>query len=150
MPRVFRLEPKLPAGVMQTYQVIAPLSTHFRPGTCAEVFCANYLNGWRTEIDESTDLGKQQAYYIRNNAGRHYTEDRNTQPGITVFVFEAGQTCFAQHQLRLDKPEIYLVKGGDWRGNPAGYETKQHSNANDWVDDFANHQDKLSTRLNRG
>jgi len=145
----FRLQPQLPAGSMKTYQVLAPKATHFRRATCAEVDCANYLNGWKTPIDESTDLGKKQAHYIRNSQGRHFTEDRNIAPGITMFIFEAGQTCFSEHQVRLDKPEIYLVKGGDWRGNPTGMK-REHVNAGDWVDDFANHQDQLATRLNQG
>src|SRR6266540_2045312 len=141
MVGVFRLEPQLPAGAMKTYQVIAPKATHFRNATCAEIYCSNYLNGWKTEIDESSELGQKQAYYIRNSSGRHYKEDRSVAAGLTIFVFEAGQQCFSQHQVRLDKPEIYLVKGGDWRGNPAGIETKKHSSPDDWVDDFANHQD---------
>lgn len=150
MRKLTRLEPQLPAGAMKTYQVIAPVETHYRRATCAEVECGHYINGWRTPIDESTDLGKRQAYYLRNNSGRHFTEDRNLMPGLTMFTFEAGQTCFSAHQVRLDKPEVYLVKGGDWRGNPAGTKSKQHANAADWVEDFSKHQDALKTRLNQG
>lgn len=144
-----RIKPQLPAEAMKTYQVLAPKTTHFAPCPCSAAGCAHYLNGWKTAIDESTDLGKQQAYYIRNQSGRSYTEDRNIAPGLTVFVFEAGQNCFKDHERRLDKPEIYLVKGGDWRGNPRG-EKRQHNSAADWVDDFSEHQDKIITQLNQG
>lgn len=149
MRESMRMQPQLPVEAMKTYQVLAPRSTHFVPAPCSAANCPHYLNGWRTPIDESTDLGKQQAYYIRNQSGRRYTEDRNMLPGVTIFTFEAGQSCFRQHERRLDKPEIFLVKGGDWRGNPTGMK-REHVNADDWVDDFANHQDKLATRLNQG
>ena len=145
-----RMQPQLPADAMKTYSVSAPRATHFRRASCSEVECANQASGWKTAIDESTDLGKQQAFYIRNRQSRHFTEDRNQQPGLTVFTFEAGQECFAGHEVRIDKPEIYLVKGGDWRGNPRGLQTVKHASAADWVDDFANHQDQLSSRLNQG
>lgn len=149
MRQPFRLQPQLPAGSMKTYQIIAPRSTHFRAATCAEAECPNHMNGWKTPIDETTELGSQQAFYIRNNSGRQFYEDRNIAPGVTVFTFPAGQQCFSQHQLRLDKPEIFVVKGGDWRGNPTG-DKKQHVNADDWVEDFAEHQDKLAERMKEG
>lgn len=99
-------------------------------------------------MDESTDLGQQQAHYVRSVSGRHYREDR-TPAGLTEFTFEAGQTCFGEHKTRLDKPELFVVRGGDWRGNPR-HERHVHANADDWVDDFATHQDKLATELAKG
>lgn len=145
-----RVKPLLPAGSMKTYQILAPRATHLRDATCDEVDCPNYLIGWKTVVDERTDLGAQQAYYIRNQSGRHFKEDRNESPGLTTFYFEAGQICFARHEVKVGKPELYIVKGGDWRGNPAGIEPRKHANPADWVDDFANHQDKLATELSKG
>lgn len=144
-----RIDPKLPMQAMQTYQVVAPAATHFRPATCAEVDCPHYLHGWHSPIDERTELGQRQAHYIRNQSGRRYTEDRHQVPGLTLFTFEAGQTCFQQHQMRLDRPEIFLVRDGDWRGNPTG-QTRRHAGPDDWVDDFANHQQKLADQLEKG
>lgn len=145
----FRIEPRMPAGMLKTYEISAPKSTHFRDATCAEVDCEYQREGWQSVIDESTELGRAQAHYIRNKSGRRFTEDRNHAPGVTVFRFEAGQTCFNQHEKRLDRPELYIVRGGDHRGNPVG-DHRQHASAGDWVDDFANHQDKLATELNKG
>ena len=145
-----RVEPKLPAEAMKTYSVIAPQSTHFRRATCEEVDCPNLRFGWQTVIDESTELGKQQAYYIRNQSGRKFSEDRNSAPGITAFVFESGQKCFSPHQIRLDKPDIYLVRDGDFRGNPRGTAPRRHVNGDDWVEDFSEHQDKLSDAIEKG
>lgn len=149
MHEPFRVDPQLPVQAVKTYEIQAPASTHFRPSTCAEADCPNFAGGWASVVDESTELGQQQAHYIRNQAGRRYSEDRNRAPGLTVFVFEAGQTCFATHRQRLDRPEIFLVRDGDWRGNPTGA-VRPHVNADDWVDDFANHQDQLASQQNKG
>ena len=145
----FRLESRMPVTAVKTFGIKAPKHSHFRPATCAEVDCSMYLTGWKSTIDETSELGQEQAYYIRNGSGRRFTEDRNTAPGMTVFVFEAGQKCFRAHDQRLDKPELFIVRGGDWRGNPTG-EFRQHANAADWVDDFGNHQDQLADQLNKG
>jgi hypothetical protein len=143
-----RFAPVLPPTAMKTYQVKAPISTHTRKATCAEVNCPALANGWRTEIDETTDLGKRQAWYIRNQSGRRYTEDRRAT--LTIFTFSAGQTCFAVHREPLEREPLYLVRGGDWRGNPRGIPTRQHVRAEDWLDDFATHQQTLADRLAQG
>ena len=36
-----------------------------------------------------------------------------------VFTFEAGQQCFTQHHVP-DRPQFFVVRDGDWRGNPTG------------------------------
>lgn len=72
-----RLEAKLPAASMKTYQILSPTMSHFRPATCAEAGCRLHLEGWRSPIDERTQLGKAQAWYIRNQSGRRFTEDRD-------------------------------------------------------------------------
>lgn len=140
-----RIQPLGPAQAYKTYQVLAPLSTHFRSASCAEVDCPAHLNGWSTTVDMTTELGQQQADYIRRHSGRHFTGD--IVGNLVTFTFAAGQECFREHHLPLDRPAIFLVKDGDWRmsQNP-----RQHTNADDWVDDFANHQDALKTRLERG
>lgn len=149
MRPMFRPEPALPVGAMQTYVIDRPLETHWRPASCAEVDCAPHRNGWRTVVDERTDLGQAQAYYIRRQSGRGYREERN-EAGATVFTFSPGQTCFKadQHRLPLGRPEIYLVRGGDWRGSTGLI--RRHTRAADWVDDFAEHQNRIATAHNRG
>lgn len=158
MQRIFRVPPALPAAAMKTYSITAPHSTHFRPATCTEVNCPQQLLGWETVIDEATDLGAAQAGYIRRECAadgaapaavgvRRYTETRSPE-GLTVFTFPAGQRCFAQHQTRLDKPEIYTVRGGDWRQYMG--DLHRYQRADQWVDDFACHQQTLADRLARG
>lgn len=143
------IEPRLPVQAMQTYRILSPMSTHWRPATCAEVDCEHYLHGWVTTIDESTVLGQQQAYFIRNNRSG-FTESR-TEGGLTTFTFEAGQRCFAssQHQVRLDRPEHYRRHDGDWRGNPTG-RVIDFRDAQSWVDDFGEHQESLAEIARRG
>lgn len=143
-----RIDPALPVHAFKTYQVVAPPSTHWRPATCADVGCEAMAGGWRSVIDESTELGQKQAHYIRRESGRKHVEHRD-QAGLTVFEFEAGQRCFAPHQVRLDRPEIYLVRGGDFRGNPSG-QVRKHANAADWVEDFQDHQGRLAETIERG
>lgn len=149
--RATRITPKLPADKYKTYQIQKPLETHWRQGTCAEKQCRGFMEGWVTRIDESTDLGQGQAFYIRKQSGRSFKEHRD-ELGLTVFVFEPGQRCFRpakDHMIQVGRPELYVVRGGDWRGNPRR-ERRRHANAADWVDDFAEHQDKLATRLQQG
>lgn len=144
-----RIQPAMPVHAYKTYRILSPQSTHFRPATCAEVGCLAHVNGWESTIDETTVLGQQQAHYIRKQSGRGFTEER-LPGGLTRFSFAAGQTCFAGgHQVRLDRPELYLVRGGDWRGNPTG-EQRQHANAADWVEDFGEHQQRIADQIERG
>jgi hypothetical protein len=142
---VNRLQPQLPPQHYKTYSILSPLSTHFRPGTCDEAGCLAQRNGWRTRVDESTDIGARQAHYIRNQSGRKFTEDR--EAGLTVFTFEAGQRCFTAHKVPLERPELYVVRGGDWRGNPRG-DRRQHTSADAWVNDFGEHQDRIHRAIN--
>lgn len=143
-----RVSPLLPASAMQSYVISAPLATHHRRATCAEVKCSGYSNGWRTPIDETSDLGQQQAHYIRQQSGRKFAEW--AEAGLTVFEFEAGQQCFREHFAPLDRPAIYLVQGGDWRGNPRRIPTRRHVRPEDWVEDFATHQQALADKQQKG
>lgn len=145
-----RLAPKMPAAAYTTYRVVAPLRTHFRAATCVEAACPQMQYGWRSIIDESTNLGQMQAHYIRRESGRHFTEEKQSD-GQTVFTFTAGQPCFQEHRLRIeDKPEIFLREGGDWRGNPLGTERVRHTRPEFWQEDFALHQDKLARAAEQG
>ena len=143
-----RIEPRLPVTAVITYGIHAPEATHRRHATCGEVDCQNMQHGWRTVIDETSDLGAAQASYIRRESGRKFTEERDPA-GLTVFTFEPWQRCFADHTASLEREPFYLVRGGDWRGNPRG-EVRRHVNGDDWVEDFAEHQTTLADRLEQG
>ncbi|MFC7817552.1 hypothetical protein ACFUTR_23260 [Streptomyces sp. NPDC057367] len=112
---------------------------------CEQVGCAAWLRGWDSVIDERTELGKAQAAYIRNQSRRTFRETR-TGDGLTVFRFESGQRCFADHQT---VPELYLVRDGDWRGNPTG-RSRRHTRPQDWVEDFGENQLRLVDQQQKG
>ena len=130
----------------KTYTIASPLSTHYRTGTCEEAGCLAHRHGWVTRIDESTDFGQMQAYQIRKRSGRRFTEAKEPA-GLTAFTFEAGQRCFREHKVPLERPELYVVRGGDWRGNPRG-EVRKHTSPDAWVNDFGEHQDRIDRARN--
>lgn len=140
---------------IQHYRISSPLDTHFRVGTCEEDHCASFLHGWRTVIDENTSLGAEQAAYIRGDRTRRHVETSElveAPPGEplisgqvrTVFTFQAGQRCFRQHRVPLDRPELYLVT------NNVGEVLTRHSGPDAWRDDFCTNQDRLAELINRG
>ena len=136
-----RIAPQGPAHIYKTFEIQAPEPTHHRDATCAEVDCGNRREGWVTYIDESAELGQRQAHYIRKLSGRRFAEE-GSPDGRRKFIFPPGQTCFGHHRTRLDREEFYVVRGGDWRGNPRR-ELMIHDTPENWADDFATHQDKL-------
>jgi hypothetical protein len=149
MQTPFRLEPRMPAHAYTTYELIRPRSTHYRPATCAEVSCAAYANGWRTTLDVSTPMGARQANYIRLQSGRRFTVREFPPSGAVEFTFPAGQQCFAAHRLPLEREPLYVVRGGDHRGNPR-QERRVHTRGDLWVEDMQGQFDSLKTEISKG
>lgn len=143
---LFRIEPKLPPHLVKTYEINSPRSTHTRRASCIDVDCERYKKGWISPCNTNTKLGAQQANYIRLHSGRKFTYTEIN--GLVKFHFPPGQQCFAEHRVSLERPELFVVRGGDWRGNPRGEEVQRKTD--EWVDDFANHQDKLATEHRKG
>ena len=140
----FRINPNLPAAAYQTYSIRQPADTTV-VAACEQVGCAAWARGWESAVDESTELGRQQAAYIRQRSGRTFREQR-TAAALTVFRFDSGQRCFAEHRTR---PQLFAVRDGDWRGNPTG-RNRKFDRADQWVYDFSEHQDKIETQRERG
>lgn len=134
--------PQGPSGAYQTYSMSRRPDTLIK-AACAEVGCQAYLRGWETAVDESTDLGRTQAAYIRTKAGRTFSELRKGE--LTVFRFEPHQRCFADHHTVAEK---FTVLSGDWRAY-SGVQ-RVHANGRDWADDFAEHQDLLANEIEKG
>lgn len=134
----------------QTFQVAAPKATHWRTVRCGEdVDCAAYRNGWRMQIDLGTELGQQQARYIKHQSGRSFKVIRQAD-GVVDLEFAPNQPCFAEHRVRVDRPEIYRVKGGDARGNPLKVLTRVHKKPEFWVEEFAENQDRVNKIIEKG
>lgn len=147
MRPLMRPDPILPVQGMETYEIISPVQTHTRPATCAEVDCPAHLNGWITKIDSATELGRKQLNYIRLHSGREFADVTPIGTTVVELLFNAGQECFAEHRVPLDRPALFLKRGGDWRART--YEPIRMRSV-DWVDDFANHQESIVDRQRRG
>lgn len=136
-----------PLQAMQTYSIASPIATHFRKATCEEADCEALKYGFKFEVDEKTDRGQAQAHYFRTAAGRKCTEHR-TENGMTVFLFEAGQQCFQEHQVPLDRPALYVVRGGDIQHH--GGIIRQHTSGDSFMDDLHETTDRVVTAQQRG
>lgn len=164
-PQLFRIRPKLSIDAYKTYELRAPVATHFRVGRCEEVeavcsqtnevgepscfesHCPQHAHGWRTLVDVSTELGRRQAAYIGKSSDRHYA--LAVDGDLHTYTFPAGQQCFATHQVPLGRDPILIVRDGDWRGNPTG-RTRTHVRPADWTEDFAEHQQELADEIAKG
>jgi hypothetical protein len=143
-----RIQPNMGPENYQSYQIAAPVSTHWRDAACEEVNCEKYLQGFALVIDETSPLGQFQADYARHDRSRGCSESRD-EMGMTVFTYPPGNPCFEPHKKRIERMEHFLITGGDWRGNPRGTPAVQ-LRPDQWVDDFACHQDRIKTALDRG
>lgn len=144
MRSVNRVDPLHAVQAYQTYSISQRPDVLVR-AACQQVGCGAWLAGWETSLDEITELGKQQAAYIRTRSGRTFRELRTTA-GLTVFRFDSGQRCFAEHKTN---PESYAVRDGDWRGNPTG-RIRRHQHPADWVEDFGDHQLRIADQQAKG
>jgi hypothetical protein len=142
---VARLTPQLPARAYRTFQIISPPDLTLVIA-CKQAGCSGWRNGWQTIVDETSPLGREQADYIRRLSGRTFREQKTGAERLTVFIFPPYQRCFREHRTR---PEKFIAKGGDWRGNPTG-EHRVHQSAANWVEDFALHQIRLTEAIARG
>jgi hypothetical protein len=134
----------MPVGSPAAYKTYG-FAQKRRKATCAEVQCEQYLQGWKTIVP----VGSEYEGLVRQS-GRRWVSEK-VEEGLIEFVFPAGQACFAaaKHTLPWEGHERFIERGGDWRGNPTG-SLYVHTRADDWVDSFANHQDKIKTQVERG
>ncbi len=121
----------------RVYKIAKPNETHTRPGTCTEVACTTQAAGFIVNVDEATNLGQRQAFYIRQHSGRPHTESHLA--GLTSFTFPAGAECFEGHRVDLDRPEFYAVQDLG--------QVKQHSGPDPWLNDCGTHLDKIRKQI---
>lgn len=149
--RISRLAPDLGPEYYKTYTMSSPFASHWKPATCEEYECEDFLNGFVLTVDLGTELGQKQYHYVTHDRDRRHSMQRISDH-LIKFVYGPGNPCFRRgdHKVPLDRPPFYLVSGGDWRGNPRGIRRMVHRRPEDWVDDFANHQDSISEAVKRG
>lgn len=151
-----RIQPQMGAEAYKTYSIVAPASSHFRPATCAETDCPDYLNGWRVRVEglpaDMLHTARTARFQVNGRWVPYKHAEMPVAPGETWLVYEAGQPCFhaGEHRLRLDKPELFLVRDGDHRGNPRGTRARMHQRPELWVEDFGEHQQNIADAIAKG
>ncbi len=150
---MFRPIPAIGPEFYKTYTMAAPLASHWRQATCEEYECDKFLHGFVLTVDVSTELGQQQAYYVRHDKTRRCSEQKLSDT-LIKFVYGPGNDCFdperSTHRVPIGRPPYYLVVDGDWRGNPRGTTPYHHRRADDWVEDFALHQQGIAKAVQEG
>lgn len=105
------------------------------------------------------DPGDYPADWTEQRMLHHHRNDQLIwAKGERALRFEPGQPCFraAAHRVRVDRQEIYVVRGGDWRANPTSDLRRdlssghRHTRAIDWVEDCAEHQQRIADRIKAG
>lgn len=143
-------ESQLPPAAFRSFELRRPLGRDFwRSATCEQVQCDHWKNGWKTHIDVSTDLGREQARYVIKRSGRQFELDR--QGTQWMFTFPAGQQCFrsGEHRMPRERDPIFVARDGDHRGNPTG-RRRIHAVGADWMNDLHEHVDEALERRKRG
>lgn len=142
MQTLNRVQPAGPVEAYRTYQIAVP-RTHLRPATCEEYGCLSFRHGFSVTVLD----GDERRHFLIKTSGRPYRAE--PQRGQTLYVFAAGTRCFREpsHTVQV-APEIYLVRGGDWRRN-LGL-VRRHVDPDHWVEDFAEHTDKIATEARKG
>lgn len=138
-----------PVHTMRTFQIDQPLDTHYRRATCQEVACRAHAHGWKMGFDLTDPDKRQAARWIRDHSRRTYSHELLDDGRRIVFTFPAGQRCFTKHRLPLEREPFYVVRGGDFRGNPRR-ERVVHRTADSFVDQWAGDLDQLNTIRERG
>lgn len=143
---VSRPNPVGPVQAYRTYAVLPDRRTAPRRATCEEFGCLNWRNGFAVPIPAGPE-GERRRQILKASR-RSYTL-RTKEDGTILAIFPPGTTCFAVETHRVQTSELFVVRGGDWRGNPTGYR-RVHQRPADWVEDCSIHLDKIATEARRG
>lgn len=148
---VSRIQPLLPAHAMTTFEVRQPLATHFRSVSCEEAQCSHFAAGWITgfsDVDLPHKWDAAQTYgQLATKRGLKFMVHRT---GNTVtFTFPAGQQCLEGHRVALDRPPLFIVRNGDWRGNPRRQQ-RVHQTGADFQEHWMESQARLDRAISKG
>jgi hypothetical protein len=142
-----RPQPKLPAEAMTTFRIVQPRDQRVI-SACEVIGCEKWAQGWDVVLNPSISVEARAIEVIRSGSTRRTFRELPALPGaaVVVFRFESGQRCFDEHRTR---PQVFIKRGGDWRGNPR-QEMRRHASGADWQEDFALHQQRLAEAAQRG
>lgn len=124
----------------RAYHILRPVSTHWRPATCEEVECPEFLNGWRTRIP----WGDEALLATLRASGRQGLETTGIGDAEREFLFNPGQPCFRSslHRLPVDRPALYRIRDG--------VRQPQRVSSQGWHDDLGEHLDRLRAIQEKG
>jgi len=147
----FRLAPQGPASAYETFEIKTPRGPAFeRPATCEDVGCDAWRYGWVTRVPIASDL----EHAIRLERSRRPWTAEHRDENTVAFTYAPGTPCFAasthRTAVRPDLPQTFLVKDGDWRGNPRGTRPRIHQRPEDWVEHLQENTAVVQQRIERG
>lgn len=145
----FRFQPAGPVHAYETFQVsTSQAPEHWRRATCEEIDCEAWRFGWVTRVPAGGEL---EATVRSAVPGMWLTAELDG--GETVFTFPPYTPCFRASQHRLPRadsvPELFVVRGGDWRGNPTG-QRRVHQRPEDWAEHLHESTDRITEALRKG
>lgn len=153
---LFRIKPQMGPESYKTFAMVSPIETHMRQATCEEVGCDHYTQGWRVHVEALTpdllNTAKTARFLVNGRWVPYRYREEHIADGQTYLVFEAGQPCFkaSTHRAPIGRAPLFLVRDGDYRGNPRRTPTRRYDRPDQWVDDFATHQSKLADEIRKG
>jgi hypothetical protein len=147
---VFRIEPQGPAAAYQTFAIRRPRAPDaWVPATCEDIDCEAWRLGWITRVP----VANQAMVSAVLGSGRPYTETTAVDQAEREFLFPPGTPCFkasTHRQLRRpDIPDLFVVRAGDWRGNPTG-ERRVHTRPEDWAEHFQEATVSAAQQIEKG
>jgi hypothetical protein len=136
-----------PAGLPQdyrTFQIHQPTIDTERPATCEEVDCEPFLKGWQLTVP----IGSQDEHIIRN---QNRPFQKEVVGGMITFRFAPGTNCFrsSTHRVVRERPALFVVREGDYRGNPRGTAPKVVQ-PNEWRDRMIEDAEAVRERIEKG
>lgn len=161
------IAPQMESHRYDTYGVVMPKATHTKVIKCEAVttqcsyvrqdesgaiqarcpffHCTAWAHGWITTVDVSTALGQQQARYIIDHCGRHWTSRQNGH--MVSFHFPENQQCFAEHRVPLEREPLFTFKNVH---QYAPGERAMVINGFEWLERFGENQLKLKEIQDKG
>jgi hypothetical protein len=138
-----------------SYRAIAPIGSHFRDATCAEVNCDKYVNGWWIALNPKDETHQQTVIDLKERTNLKYKTMQHIDPvngkpnGFIRYEFYPGQECLQNtinktrynqswHKVSLERPVITIKKEHN------RYVKKEHSQ---WVDEMDDHLHELKKEI---
>lgn len=145
----------LPPTAFTTYALLQPVETHRRPATCEEAGCLQWHRGWATSVlPGSTDEAMLIAGCRGEVDGRRRVlpTPETTPEGFHRYVFPPGTECFAAstHTVLHDGIEAIGIRRDGNKLGVGNTDVFRHQNLDEWVEDFGEHQQRLSDEAQKG